>query len=207
MGEEFEGEKSIYGIPNTIGQIESSSALVTQLKNLLENAMDRESNLTDFIEKLCKDHLGSLAKKFETLTHADMRIREDAERLRMRNEELEIRLLGTQEKLWTLKLMYEDYDQILEKFRAQQEENAFISKENRNELIGAIDAFLSSHGIPRKRGNTNVSTNLLSPHHIANLKKKQSVRFQNHPSNSEANDQTPHTFGQRSQNSILRKQS
>lgn len=52
MDEDFEGEKTMYGIPNTIGQIESNSALVNQLKSLLENAMEREAHLADFIEKL-----------------------------------------------------------------------------------------------------------------------------------------------------------
>ena len=52
MDKEFEDEKSIFRIPNTIDQIKSSSALVTQLKNLLENAMERESNLTELIKKL-----------------------------------------------------------------------------------------------------------------------------------------------------------
>jgi hypothetical protein len=50
--DDLEGENTIYGIPNTIDQIQSNSALVNQLKILLQNAMNREAHLANFIEKL-----------------------------------------------------------------------------------------------------------------------------------------------------------
>lgn len=67
-------EGSMYEIPGTIGQIESNSALVMQLKNLLENALDRENQLANFIEKLCNEHLTYLDKKFERLQKAHIKI-------------------------------------------------------------------------------------------------------------------------------------
>jgi len=44
--------KSMYGIPRTIDQIESTSALVEHLKSLLKNALDREDQLANYIEQL-----------------------------------------------------------------------------------------------------------------------------------------------------------
>ena len=108
---------------------------------------------------------------------------------------MEIRFLGSQEKLWILGLMYEDYDQILEKLSAQHGENTFIHKENMNKLISAIDVFLSSQRIPKKRCNTKTLSNLLASYHTDNLMKNQSVRFMNNSLNSEIKDQMPPTFG------------
>ena len=209
MDEVYDPDRSMYGIPNTIGQIESNSALVTQLKNLLENALERENHLADFIERLCKDHLSFLSKKFENLTIADAKIREDAERLRMRNEELETRLLSSQSKLWDLKLMYDEYDKIIEKMMNQKEENTYIHKENKNEIMSTVDEFLSKHGIPRKKGRSAKTRSALSSQRSgkSSLKKKQSVRFQRHHSRSGDSDQMSQTFGPRSQTSLLSKPS
>lgn len=209
----FDFDKSMYGIPDTIGQIESSSALVTQLKGLLENAMDREKHLADFIQKLCAEHLVVLSKKFENLKGADMVIREDAERLRMRNEELETRLLDSQSKLWTLKLMYNDYDKIIQKMSVQKEEKTYIHKENKNELIGAIDDFLSTHGVPRKRGKSVKSKSILASQKSlksrkSTLRKKPSVRFQRTISKSGGSvSEMTSQFGQQPRSSILRRSS
>lgn len=150
------------------------------MKIILENALEREKHLVEFIEKLCGDHLSFLTKKFEKLAHSDMVIKEDAERLRMRNEELETRLLNSQSKLWTLKLLYDDYDKIIHKMIIQKNENNYIYKENRSELLGAVDEFLSSHGVPRKKGRSIRSKSILASNKSGRslLRKKPSVRFQ-----------------------------
>ena len=174
-----EFERSVYGVPNTIGQIESNSALVMQLKNLLENALDREKHLADFIKKLCNEDLTYLAKKFENLKRADMKIRENSESLLMRNEELETRLLASQGKLWTLKLMYDDYDEIINNMSIQKEENTYIHKEKKSEVMSAVDNFLGLHNLKRKKTMSKRSKSALgSQKSKGSLKKKQSVRFQ-----------------------------
>lgn len=118
-----------------------------------------------------------------------MIIKEDTERLRMRNEELETRLLNSQSKLWTLKLLYDDYDKIIQRMISQKNEHNYIYKENRSELLGAVDEFLSSHGVPRKKGRSIRSKSILASNKNGRslLKKKQSVRFQR--SSSRGSDQ------------------
>ena len=149
----IDGDRSMYGIPYTIDQIDSTSALVTHLKNLLNNALDRESKLTDFIEKICSEDLQYLKKKYEKLYKANFKMREDSERLLMRNEELETRLLDAQSKLWTLKLLYDDYDEVIQTMNNQKNDHVDFITDKRNKLLGTIDNFLNSHGIPRKGKN------------------------------------------------------
>ena len=147
----IEEDKSIYGIPNTIDQIESTCALVTHLKNLLNNALERESKLTDFIEKMWNEDLQYLKKKYDKLYKANYKMREDSERLLMRNEELETRLLDAQSKLWTLKLLYDDYDELMQQMNNQKDEHVGVLEGRKSDLLKWVDDFLNLHGIPRKR--------------------------------------------------------
>jgi hypothetical protein len=196
----------MYGIPNTIDQIESNSALVVQLKNLLQNALDRENHLANFIQKLCNEDLAYLSKKFENLKIADIKIRENSERLLMRNEELETRLLDAQSKLWTLKLMYEEYDHIINEMAIHKEENQYIHKENKSEIVGAVDDFLSIHGLSRKKSKSGKSKSALSSQiGKSSLNKKQSVRFKKSLGRAGASDQFSDSVHPRSKAALLRR--
>ena len=147
----IDGDRSMYGIPYTIDQIDSTSALVTHLKNLLNNALDRESKLTDFIEKIWNEDLQYLKKKYEKLYKANFKMREDSERLLMRNEELETRLLDAQSKLWTLKLLYEEYDELMQSMTNQKDDHVNMLEGKKGKLLRWVDEFLNTHGIPRKK--------------------------------------------------------
>lgn len=133
---------SMYGIPRTIDQIESNSALVEHLKSLLKNALDREDNLSNYIERLCKKDLIELKNKFESLHKADMKMREDCESLQMRNEELETRLLDSQSKLWNLKQLYLEAENLIKAMINQKQDNSEINEDFKRELMSAIDFFL-----------------------------------------------------------------
>ena len=205
----MEADKSFYGIPHTIGQVESNSALVMQLKTLLENALERESHLANFIEKLCTDDLAYLAKKFENLKKADMKIREAQERLLMRNEELETRLLDSQSKLWTLKILYDEYDQIISKMSIQKEEKNYIHKEDKSELASAIHNFNKTYNLKPKKSKLGRSKSILTSQKsgLPSIKKKRSVRFQKSLSRSKVSDQLSGRHIQKSRTALLRRQS
>jgi chromosome segregation ATPase len=142
---------SMYGIPRTIENIDSNSALVEHLKSLLKNALDREESLTGYIENLCNNELPGLSTKFENLKKADMKMREDCERLQMRNEELEIRLLDSQGKLWNLKQLYNEAENLIRGLLSQKQDNSKISEDFKTELMSAIDFFLMEIEALRKK--------------------------------------------------------
>ena len=91
-------------------------------------------------------------------------MREDSERLLMRNEELETRLLDAQSKLWTLKLLYDEYDELMQSMTNQKDDHVDMLEGKKGKLLRCVDEFLNTHGIPRRKV-TNERRGIGSPSH------------------------------------------
>ena len=78
---------------DSLSAVESNSAAVTLLKQILMDSLEREQGVTGFIEAMCEQHAGLLKKHQKEMKRYKEGMSEQVEALMMRNEELETRLL------------------------------------------------------------------------------------------------------------------